>query len=92
MGESSSQLASSLSKFDLGIRHSCASKETIEINSNSLHKKAHQVRFITEQKDGKAPSVKLADSEESIISDSTYDRYAPGYFEHVRMVTKKFNF
>jgi hypothetical protein len=56
------------------------------------HDKKHHhqsVRFLSDHKHGKAKrAVALAESEESIISESSYDRYAPGFFEHAVMNLK----
>lgn len=68
-----------------------------EINNNNksngngfLKKPSHSVRFLSDDRNkGKLKStVALAESEESIISESSNERYAPtsGFFEHVRWV------
>jgi hypothetical protein len=85
-------MTTTLSSFDYNI----AANEMHEIlNNNNViltngdHKKHHQtVRFVSDMGNGKdnvKSSVALAESEESIISKSSHDKYEykDGYFEHV---------
>jgi len=85
-------MTTTLSSFDYNI----AANEMHELNNNNNviltngdHKKHHQtVRFVSDMGNGKdnvKSSVALAESEESIISKSSHDKYEykDGYFEHV---------
>lgn len=75
--------------------HENNNSTSINFNTNENDKKQqhHQtVRFLPELKNGKTNrTITLAESEESIISESSYDRYAPanGFFEHAVVNFKK---
>lgn len=85
-------MTTTLSSFDYNI---AASEMNEILNNNNViltngdNKKHHQtVRFVSDMGQGKdnvKSSVALAESEESIISKSSHEKYEykDGYFEHV---------
>lgn len=86
-------MTTTLSSFDYNIAAS-EMNEMLSNNNNVIltngdHKKHHQtVRFVSDVGQGKdniKSSVALAESEESIISKSSHEKYEynDGYFEHV---------
>ncbi|KAL7021489.1 hypothetical protein ACKWTF_011893 [Chironomus riparius] len=92
IGYSSSHMTTTLSSFDYNIAasemHEILNNTNNIILTNGDHKKHHQtVRFVSDMGNGKdnvKSSVALAESEESIISKSSHEKYEykDGYFEH----------
>lgn len=93
-GQSTPQATTPMNKTVNSLKHTSQHTNPYEINNNTssdknMPKKHQQtVRFISDHKSGKSKlksSVTLAESEESIISDSSY-----GISQHVRMMMVTF--
>lgn len=88
-GQSTPQATTPMNKTVTNLKHS-SNTSSKEINNNTNAPKKHQqtVSFISDHKNGKSKlhsTVTLADSEESIVSDSSFVK-SYGDAQHVRMM------